>query len=86
MEILYARMREDELTARIRYHADRLREAERLAAYHRAAGRRPVPTSTRFGNPRRHRRDWPRPETFNGQLAARDDNSPFPSVTSGPGK
>jgi hypothetical protein len=30
----YARMREDELTARIRYHEDRLREAERLAAYH----------------------------------------------------
>jgi hypothetical protein len=38
METLYARIREDELTARIRYHEDRLREAERLAAYHRAAG------------------------------------------------
>jgi hypothetical protein len=37
METLYARMREDELTARIRYHEDRLREAERLAAFHRAA-------------------------------------------------
>jgi hypothetical protein len=37
METLYARMREDELTAQIRYHEDRLQEAERLAAYHRAA-------------------------------------------------
>jgi hypothetical protein len=37
-ETIYTRMREDELTARIRYHEDRLREAERLAAFHRGAG------------------------------------------------
>lgn len=37
-ETLYTRMREDELNARIRYHDDRLREAERLAAFHRGAG------------------------------------------------
>ena len=36
-EIIYARMREDELLARIRYHEDRLQQAERLAAFHRAA-------------------------------------------------
>ena len=58
MEALYARMREDELTAQIRYHADRLREAERLAAYHRAAGeaaradlnslRQPAPAQSRL--------------------------------------
>ena len=34
-EILDMRMRENGLTARIRYHGDRLREAERLAAFHR---------------------------------------------------
>lgn len=55
---LYARIREDELTARIRYHEDRLREAERLAAYHRAAGeaaradlnllRQPTPAHSRL--------------------------------------
>ncbi len=37
VQTLSARMREDELVARVRYHADRLREAERLAAFHRAA-------------------------------------------------
>lgn len=37
-EIVYVRMREDELLARIRYHEDRLQQAERLAAFHRAAG------------------------------------------------
>jgi hypothetical protein len=37
METRYTRMREDEPTARIRYHEDRLREAQRLAAYHQAA-------------------------------------------------
>lgn len=36
-ETLSVRMREDELVARIRYHEDRLRQAERLAAFHRAA-------------------------------------------------
>jgi hypothetical protein len=35
-EIIYVRMREDELLARIRYHEDRLQQAERLAAFHRA--------------------------------------------------
>jgi len=34
----YVRMREDELVARIRYHEDRRQQAERLAAFHRAAG------------------------------------------------
>jgi hypothetical protein len=58
METLYVRMREDELTARIRYHEDRLREAERLAAFHRAAGeaaradlnalRQPAPARSRL--------------------------------------
>ena len=38
VETLYTRMREDELVARLRYHEDRLREAERLAAFHREAG------------------------------------------------
>jgi hypothetical protein len=38
VETLYTRMREDELVARLRYHEDRLREAERLAAFHRDAG------------------------------------------------
>ena len=36
-ETLDIRMREDELTARIRYHEDQLREEERLAAFHRNA-------------------------------------------------
>jgi hypothetical protein len=34
---LDVRMREDELVAQLRYHEDRLREAERIAAFHRAA-------------------------------------------------
>jgi hypothetical protein len=37
-ETIYARMREDELVARVRYHEDRLREAERLATFHRGSG------------------------------------------------
>jgi hypothetical protein len=37
-EIVWVRMREDELLARLRYHEDRQREAERRAAFHRAAG------------------------------------------------
>ena len=37
-ETVYTRMREGELIARIRYHEDRLREAERLAVFHRSAG------------------------------------------------
>lgn len=36
-EIMFSRMREDELVARTRYHEDRLKEAERLAAFHRIA-------------------------------------------------
>jgi hypothetical protein len=36
-ETIPFRMREDELIARTRYHADRLREAERLTAFHRTA-------------------------------------------------
>jgi hypothetical protein len=38
-ETIYARMREDELVAQARYHEDRLREAERLATFHRGAGK-----------------------------------------------
>jgi hypothetical protein len=38
-ETLSVRMREDELVARIRYHEDRLRQAERLAAFHRLPAR-----------------------------------------------
>lgn len=36
-DALRIRMREDELVARIRYHEDCLREAERRVAFHRAA-------------------------------------------------
>jgi hypothetical protein len=36
-ETMFYRMREDELVARTRYHADRLREAERVVAFHQAA-------------------------------------------------
>ncbi len=37
VQTLDARMREDELVARVRYHEDRLREAKRLVAFHHAA-------------------------------------------------